>query len=130
MKATAGNKFPKSARLLKHADFDRVYRQGRRHLGSHMSVFYLPQPQATGPRVGLTVGRAVGGAVTRNRIKRRMREAIRMHLEELSFAIDIVFNPRKSAAEAKFVDLESDVQRAFALVARNASKAQPGEKKQ
>ena len=60
--------FPKSARLLKHADFDRVYRAGQRHFSSNMSVFFLrrmetqEQAKDAGPRIGLTVGRALGGA--------------------------------------------------------------------
>ena len=41
--AKAGTSFPRAARLLKHSDFDRVYKQGRRHFSSHMTVFYLRQ---------------------------------------------------------------------------------------
>ena len=68
---------PRSARLLRHADFERVYKQGRRHFAAHMTVFYLRAEQGEGLRIGFTVGRALGGAVERNRMKRRLREAVR-----------------------------------------------------
>ncbi|MGA7647601.1 MAG: ribonuclease P protein component, partial [Terriglobales bacterium] len=71
--AKPGASFPRAARLLKHSDFDRVYKQGRRHFCSHMTLFYLRQESASsqsGARVGFTVGRMLGGAVVRNRIKR------------------------------------------------------------
>ena len=66
------SKFPRNVRLLRHADFERVYKQGRRHFGAHMTVFYSPRPEhesAHGPRVGFTVSKVLGGAVVRNRMK-------------------------------------------------------------
>ena len=75
-------RFPRAARLLRHADFERVYKQGRRHFSASITVFYCPraesESQAAGLRIGFTVGRALGGAVQRNRMKRRLREAVRM----------------------------------------------------
>ena len=112
--------FPKSKRLLKHADFDRVYREGRRNVSRNLSVFYLPGDSANndGVRVGITVGKALGGAVARNRIKRRMREVVRRHLSELTGALDVVINPRKSAADMEFAELEKEVAAAFAKIER------------
>lgn len=112
--------FPKSKRLLKHADFDRVYREGRRNVSRNMSVFYLPGDSSFGDgvRVGITVGKALGGAVARNRIKRRMREVVRRHLSELTGAMDVVINPRKSAADMEFAELEKEVAAAFTKIER------------
>jgi ribonuclease P protein component len=60
-----------------------------------------------GVRVGLTVPKALGGAVVRNRIKRRLRAAFRLHRSELpQIDWDIVLNPRKAAILAPFADLE------------------------
>lgn len=117
MKVSA-NRFPKAARLLKRADFDRVYRQGRRKFSENMSVFYLRHTceSATGVRVGLTVGRALGGAVQRNRIKRRLREAVRMHLDILQPPIDLVINPKQSVAKMEFAQLEKELQQALAAI--------------
>ncbi len=109
-------RFPKSARLLKHADFERVYQQGRRHFSPSMTVFFLEREIGGGPRVGLTVGKVLGGAVTRNRIKRRMREAIRRQLMPLTANVDVVINPKKSASVLETMKLEAEIERAFAAV--------------
>lgn len=59
-----------------------------------------------GPRLGLTVPRAVGKAVVRNRIKRRLRELFRQHRASLDPQWDIVLNPRRKAFDADFEELE------------------------
>jgi ribonuclease P protein component len=60
-----------------------------------------------GVRIGLTVPKALGGAVVRNRIKRRFRAAFRLHRADwMQVDWDIVFNPRKAAILAPFADLE------------------------
>ena len=74
MQPSKQKRFVKGHRLLKHADFERVYKQGRRHFASHMTVFYLARPseanaEAQGLRVGLTVSKALGGSVQRNRMQ-------------------------------------------------------------
>jgi ribonuclease P protein component len=119
-------RFPKSSKLLRHADFQRVYRQGRRHFAAHMTVFYLcrddDQQAVAGPRVGLTVGRVLGGAVDRNRIKRRLREAVRYNLASLAMAVDVVINPKKSALTAEFTVLQNEVGRAFQVIAEKESR--------
>lgn len=106
-------RFPRRRKLLRHADFQRVYQQGRRHFAAHMTVFYLERGSSDGPRVGLTVGRVLGGAVERNRIKRRLREAVRASLKNLGLAVDVVINPKKSALRADFAVLREEVARAF-----------------
>jgi len=110
-------------RLLKHADFQRVYQQGRRQFTGNMTVFFLRRPneaQLHGrPRVGLTVGKVLGGAVERNRIKRRMREAVRLS-PAWEGSIDIVFNPRKSVLTLPFGELQSEVARGIRLAAQRS----------
>jgi ribonuclease P protein component len=124
--ANVGGDFPRSARLLKHSDFERVYKQGRRHFSAHISVFYLRQVIAgpasghQGARVGFTVGRALGGAVQRNRIKRRLREAVRRQREILrgAGAVDLVINPKKSVLTLDFSVVVNEVARAFDVIAK------------
>ena len=122
--ATAGAGFPRSARLLKHSDFERVYKQGRRHFSSHMTVFYLRQGEAPSPgqgaRVGFTVGRMLGGAVERNRIKRRLREAVRLRRSALkdAGAVDVVINPKKSVLTLEFSVVLEEVGRALDVIAK------------
>lgn len=114
--------FPRSGRLLRHADFERVYKQGRRHFSASMTVFYLPRATAEptvrspGPRVGFTVGRALGGAVVRNRMKRRLREAVRLTQRAGAGDVDVVINPKKSLLTAEFAAVLNEVQRAFVVI--------------
>ena len=111
-------RFSRSSRLLRHADFERVYKQGQRHFAAHMTVFYLRRAQGDAARVGFTVGRVLGGAVDRNRMKRRLREAVRRHLPP-GVPVDVVINPKKSLLTAEFTELLDEVSRAFAVIQRS-----------
>lgn len=115
----AAARFPHARHLLRRVDFDRVYQQGQRHFSGHMTVFYV-RGTAAFARVGFTVGRALGGAVERNRIRRRLREAVRLRLAQLAAPVDVVINPRKSVVQADFAELLRDVERAFAVVMQRA----------
>ena len=112
----------KSKRLLKHADFQRVYQMGRRQFTGNMTVFFLRRDAAAGggARVGLTVGKVLGGAVERNRIKRRMREAVRLAYAACEGPVDVVFNPRKSVLTMPFAELRGEVTRGLRLAAQRA----------
>lgn len=124
-------RFPRRARLLRHADFERVYEQGRRHFSASMTVFYWPRPETAatragtpaphGLRVGFTVGRILGGAVQRNRMKRRLREAVRMTPPPAGVAADVVINPKKSLLGADFTAVLNEVSRAFAVIEQKLS---------
>ena len=113
--ARVGSRLPRAARLLKHADFERVYGHGQRHFARHMTFFFLPGT-ASGARVGFTFGRVLGGAVERNRIKRRLREATRLQGQRLEAAADIVVNPKKSVLHAEFAEIMQEVGRAFEVI--------------
>ena len=116
-------RFTSSMRLLRHADFERVYKKGRRHFAAHMTVFYLPREQGSeGIRVGLTVGKVLGGAVERNRIKRRLRESIRLHWPDARVPVDVVINPKKSVLEVEFAELGNEVGRAFEVIQKSLEK--------
>lgn len=120
--AATTRRFSRGHRLLKHADFERVYQKGARHFAGHMTVFYLARDEGRA-RVGFTVGRVLGGAVKRNRIRRRLREAVRMHFGLLTMPVDIVINPRKSALTADFTELLYQVGHAFELIAQREGRA-------
>jgi ribonuclease P protein component len=112
----ARKRYARSMRLLRHADFERVYQRGRRHFSAHMTVFYLRREDSGSTRVGYTVSRALGGAVDRNRMKRRLREAVRLSWAAMSGPFDIVINPRKSLLQAEFLQLQKEVARAWEIV--------------
>ncbi len=119
----AGSRFPKSRRLLKHSDFQRVYQNGRRSFTGNVTVFYLRRESTeTGaePRIGFTVGKVLGGSVERNRIRRRMREAVRLSGLACEGPVDVVFNPRKSVLTLAFSELVDEVARALRLAAQRA----------
>jgi ribonuclease P protein component len=110
-------------RLLRHSDFERVYESGRRHFSSLLTAFYLARqvPQESsrcvcGLRVGFTVGRSLGGAVQRNRIKRRLREAVRLSHPPMKIDADVVINPKKSVLVADFEAVLNEVRRAFVVI--------------
>jgi ribonuclease P protein component len=113
-------RFPRSVRLLRHADFERVYKQGRRHFASRMTVFYLRRDEGLGLRVGFTVGRVLGGAVERNRMKRRLREAVRLRRPEIQAPVDVVINPKRSALKVDFAELSKEITRAFEVIQKFA----------
>jgi ribonuclease P protein component len=116
-------RFPRHGRLLRRADFERVYKQGRRHFAAHMTFFYLRRMQGEGLRVGFTVGRVLGGAVDRNRMRRRMREAVRQHRGAVRAPVDVVINPKKSLLMADFTDLLREVDRAFGIIQQKLATA-------
>jgi ribonuclease P protein component len=114
----ADKKNPRSGRLLRHADFERVYKQGRRHFAAHMTVFYLRRMEGEGMRVGFTVGRVLGDAVDRNRMKRRLRESVRLSRPAAGPAVDVVINPKKAVRTVEFSVLLEEVGRAFEVIAQ------------
>ena len=125
--------FPRSSRLLRHADFERVYKQGRRHFSASMTVFYLDRqavgaakvPAISGLRIGFTVGRTLGGAVQRNRMKRRLREAVRLTRPLPGPGADVVINPKKVLLTISFDALLNEVRQAFVVIERKLAAARP-----
>jgi len=87
-------------RLSRSAEFERVYREGRSHASRHLVLHSFPRTtDADGPRLGISVGRKVGGAVERNRMKRLLREAFWSAAADLSARHDFVLVARPDAAE-------------------------------
>ncbi len=106
--------FPKSSRLLARPEFRRVYDEGKRVNSASFAVFYRRADRpASGARAGFTVPRAVGKSVARNRIRRRLRAAVRMNLAKADPAMDFVFNPRRTLLDTGFPALLREVEGVF-----------------
>ena len=111
------------ARLHKHGDYQRVYHESRKHFSASMSYFYASRSAGSreGPRVGLTAGRVLGKAVDRNRIKRRMREAIRLSLTSLTRDVDVVLHPRRTVLTVDLPGLRREVSKIFSIIQKSTS---------
>ena len=82
-------------RLSRSGEFERVYREGRSHASRYLVVYSFPRSEEDGtPRLGVSVGRKLGGAVDRNRVKRLLREAFWGMADELPEDHDFVIVAR------------------------------------
>ena len=83
---------PKRRRLSRSAEVERVYRQGRSKGNRYLVLYAFPRAEGDdeGPRLGLSVGRRVGGAVDRTRVKRVLREAFWEEARRLPAGSDYV----------------------------------------
>lgn len=102
------HRFPKSARLSRAAEFDRVKRDGISCHGRFMVLSVLKNSPSTETKIGFITSRRVGGAVQRNRVRRKFREIVRMARPGLLPALWLVLVARKSAAEASFQSLQRE----------------------
>jgi ribonuclease P protein component len=132
-------------RLLKRVEYEAVYGAGQRRSSSQFSVFFrartgLPidaaerglsrtdsfagAPETTrASRFGISVKKALGGAVVRNRIKRRVREILRRNRTEIPAGWDIVIHPKSTVARMEFAPLEAELVRLLRGIRNTAPKA-------
>jgi ribonuclease P protein component len=87
-------------RLSRSGEFERVYREGRSYASRHLVVYAFPRAgEGPEPRLGVSVGRKLGGAVERNRVKRMLREAFWASADELAPGHDFVIVARPDAGQ-------------------------------
>ncbi len=108
-------------RLNKHADYGLVYSASRKHSSTSLSFFYRASTPHEAVRFGITVPRAIGNAVLRNRIKRRLRIAARLALAQLPSGIDVVLHPRPAVATMPWDALCWEMQDVFGRVTRRVA---------
>jgi ribonuclease P protein component len=99
---------PRECRVVRRAEYDAVYREGRRRSSREFTIFIRPNGLDLS-RFGWSIKKALGGAVQRNRIRRRLREILRLHRQEIAPGWDIVIHPRSSAATADFLALTREL---------------------
>ena len=98
--------------LKKYWQFKRVYNAKKSKADSFLVVYTLANGTDKN-RLGITVSKKIGNSVTRNRIKRLVRENYRMYEKELTFGMDLVVVARKPASEASFHDLSGSLKKIF-----------------
>ena len=99
---------PRECRVVRRAEYDAVYREGRRRSSREFTIFVRPNGLDLS-RFGWSIKKALGSAVRRNRIRRRLREILRLHRQEIAPGWDIVIHPRRSAAKADFSALTGEL---------------------
>jgi ribonuclease P protein component len=119
----ADQRFPARCHIRRDADFRRAYQ--RRCTASDGRLLLFGRPNGLSyPRLGLSVSRKVGGAVQRNRWKRTIREAFRLHREDLPKGIDLVVIPREKA-EPELWGVGESLNRLARRLARKLAAEQP-----
>jgi ribonuclease P protein component len=109
-------RFPKARRLTTPAEFNRVRKNGATERGRLLTIGVLPVDQ--GPfRAGFVTSRKVGGAVARNRVRRRLREIVRKHQHQIVESVWIVTIARELSSHASYAELED----AWLRLAKRAS---------
>ena len=99
-------------RLTDSPEFERVYQQGTAFRGKIFSVHAFPNEIGT-PRLGLSVSKKVGNAVTRNAVRRRIREVFYSTIGRVPGSLDLVVSARPPASEATFEELNQEFVRAL-----------------
>ena len=99
---------PRETRLVRRAEYDAVYREGRRRSSREFTLFVRPNGLDLS-RFGWSIKKALGNAVKRNRIRRRLREIFRLHRREIAVGWDIVVHPRTTVATAEFSALAQEM---------------------
>ncbi len=104
--------FGREHRIRSSRDFQRIYRQGQLLQDEYFRIFYCPSPDGV-PRLGLSVGKGLGKAVLRNRVKRALREAFRLN-KELFAGLEVIVQPKPTAVHLS----GKEVQERFLALAR------------
>lgn len=94
-------KLLKKSRLRKRSLFRKVYEEGRFVANKMMAMHFIPNPDHS-RRIGFSAGKKLGGAVVRNRCKRRLRECYRLHQNEMPAGVDLIIVARRALVNAKW----------------------------
>jgi len=96
-------------RLRKREDFNRVYRQGRSFANMQFVVYWRQRPEPGNFRLGVSASAKLGGAVVRNRMRRMVKEIVRLNADKLREDYDLILIVRKPALELSYKEMESSV---------------------
>lgn len=102
--------FPKSARLARASEFQRLKREGESFHGKFMVLSVLKNSPDAAVRIGFITSRRVGGAVVRNRVRRRLREIVRKDRPGILAGTWLTLIARQAAAGATYQLLSAEWQ--------------------
>ncbi|MCX7779373.1 MAG: ribonuclease P protein component [Negativicutes bacterium] len=97
-------KFSKDNILRQNRQFQAVYKSGKSYANRFLVLYVLPRPSAK-RQVGFAVGKRLGGAVVRNRVKRLLREAFRLNQHRFKSGMDLVLIARQPVLHLEFADV-------------------------
>lgn len=92
--------------------FNQVYKKGKSIVNKHIVLYYVKN-QTDENQVGFSISKKVGNAVTRNRVKRLMKEVYRLNEASLKNGFDFVFVARVRSKDASFKDIEKAMTSCF-----------------
>ena len=104
--------FRKEEKIRQRADFLRTFQKGEHRKTPHFRVSLCPNPLPQ-KRLGITVGKKVGGAVERNRLKRLIREFFRLNKDLFPGSSDVVISAREGAANLDYWQLSEELRGIF-----------------
>jgi ribonuclease P protein component, eubacterial len=96
-------------RLRSRGDFSRIYKAGRSFANSQFVVYWMKRTETERFRAGVSVSRKLGGAVVRNRMRRVVKELIRLNADKIADRTDFIVIVRRPALEMKTKDLEKSL---------------------
>ncbi|MCR8643007.1 ribonuclease P protein component [Paenibacillus sp. N1-5-1-14] len=99
----------KAYRLAKREDFGKVYRHGKSVANHQFVLYYFSRPRQENFRLGISASKKIGNAVVRNRMRRCIKEVIRLNKELLTNGYDYIVIVRKPAAEMSYQELEKSI---------------------
>ncbi|MCA1295970.1 ribonuclease P protein component [Paenibacillus sp. alder61] len=96
-------------RLRNRADFNRVYRYGKSFANRQLVVYYSTRPEIERFRLGVSASKKIGNAVVRNRMRRMLKEIVRLHEPEIRDHLDLILIVRNGAVGMEYKELEKSV---------------------
>lgn len=103
----------KRYRLAKRADFSRIYRVGKSAANMQFVVYHKTNKQTERFRVGVSASKKLGGAVVRNRVRRLVKEAVRLNADKIASNRDIIVIVRRPVIDLRFKEVEKSLLHAF-----------------
>lgn len=99
-------------RLTRREDFNKIYRHGKSSANHQFVVYVMRQPasiEGEGFRLGISVSKKIGNAVVRNRLRRMIKEIVRLNGEKVAPRTDMILIVRKPAAEMEYAEMEKSI---------------------